>query len=41
MRALKVIISFIFAFYFVPLHPLTYSNGIMRVTYYDKDGKVT
>lgn len=41
MHALKVIISFIFAFYFVPLHPLTYSNGIMRVTYYDKDGKVT
>ena len=41
MRALKVIISFIFALYFVPLHPLTYSNGIMRVTYYDKDGKVT
>ena len=41
MRALKVIISFIFVFYFVPLHPLTYSNGIMRVTYYDKDGKVT
>lgn len=41
MHVLKVIISFIFAFYFVPLHPLTYSNGIMRVTYYDKDGKVT
>ena len=40
-HAFKVIISLFSAYYFVPLHPLTYSNGIMRVTYYDKDGKVT